>query len=115
MVVFLTSSFVEYRAIAEPGPAHLRGDYDFIGNLQKYWRENSGLLVVSADPDDFENNDGSAGRYAQAFSEAGFGIEKTTVLDHRNSGEAFELVRNSDVVILSGGLANSQNRILMMA
>ena len=110
MVVFLTSSFVEYRAIAEPGPAHLSGDYDFTGNLQKYWRENSGLLVVAADPDDYENTDGAAARYAQAFSEAGFSISSTTILDHRNSSEAFELVRNSDVVVLSGGMANAQNR-----
>ncbi|MBO4610134.1 MAG: EAL domain-containing protein [Lachnospiraceae bacterium] len=109
MVVFLTSSFVEYRTIAETGPAHLSGDYDFIGNLQKYWRENSGLLVVSADPDNYESNDSNAARYTQAFTEAGFGIEKTTVLDHRNSSEAFELVRNSDVVILAGGMAGAQN------
>ncbi|MCR4791260.1 MAG: EAL domain-containing protein [Lachnospiraceae bacterium] len=109
MVLFLTSSFVEYRDINDPGPVHILSDYGFMDNLKKYWMENSGLLVVAADPEDEKTNDITAGRMEAAFRMAGLDVRDVNVLDGRNSSMAFDLVRNSDVVILCGGHAPTQN------
>ena len=50
MVLFLTSSFIEYKDLNNPLPVHLLSDYGFVDNIAKYWVEGSGLLVVAADP-----------------------------------------------------------------
>ena len=51
MVLFLTSSFLEYRPDDETGPVHLLNDFGFVENLEKYWRENSTILIVTSDPE----------------------------------------------------------------
>lgn len=109
MVLFLTSSFIEYKDINDPGPVHLLSDFGFTNNLKKYWRDNSGLLVIAADPDDIRANDIFAGRMHDAFVTAGMDVRETRILDSRNADSASDLVRKSDVVILAGGHAPTQN------
>ena len=109
MVLFLTSSFIEYRPIDDPGPVHIRDDYEFIPNLKKYWRGHSGILVIAADPDDTKTNDIYAQRIEGAFKMAGFDVRSVSVLDGRSSENAFDLIKNSDVIVISGGHAPTQN------
>ncbi len=109
MVLFLTGSFVEYKDINDPEPVQLLNDYGFVEELKKYWMEGSGLLVVAANPNDTRTNDITALRMSEAFKSAGMDVRKTSVLDKRNADRAFEMVRSSDVVILSGGHAPTQN------
>lgn len=109
MVLFLTGSFVEYKDINDPEPVQLLNDYGFVEELKKYWMEGSSLLVVAANPNDTRTNDITALRMSEAFKSAGMDVRKTSVLDKRNADRAFEMVRSSDVVILSGGHAPTQN------
>ncbi len=109
MVLFLTSSFVEYRKIDDPGPVHIRSDYEFIPNLKRYWRENSGLLVIAADPNDEKTNDITAQRMEDAFKMAGLSVREVSILDGRTADNAFDLIKNSDVIVISGGHAPTQN------
>ena len=45
MVVFLTSSFVEYQPKEEYVPKPLDESNGFGDNLRRYWKENSNFLV----------------------------------------------------------------------
>ena len=109
MVLFLTSSFIEYKDLNNPLPVHLLSDYGFVDNIAKYWVEGSGLLVVAADPAAERVNDLTTSRIAEAFRLAGLSVGEAKVLDNRTAGRAFDLVRKSDVIILAGGHAPTQN------
>ncbi len=109
MVLFLTSLFLEYRPDDENGPVHLLDDYEFVENLQRYWRENSSVLVVTSDPSASKINRIVEERLDIAFNLAGLTTSSIKTLDNSNKDSAFELVRNSDVVVLGGGNGNIQN------
>ena len=109
MVLFLTSSFLEYRPDNETGPVHLIADYGFVEDLAGYWRERSSVLVVTSDPEATKINKIVEQRLETAFNLAGFTVESVKTLDNTNKADAFNLVRNSDVVILGGGNGIRQN------
>ena len=109
MVLFLTSSFLEYRPDDETGPVHLINDFGFVDNLERYWRENSSVLIVTSDPEASKINTIVETRVNVAFNLAGLTVESVKTLDNSNKDNAFELVRSSDVVILGGGNGNLQN------
>ncbi|MBP5555224.1 MAG: EAL domain-containing protein [Lachnospiraceae bacterium] len=109
MVLFLTSLFLEYRPDEETGPVHLIDDYGFVDNLKGYWRENSSILIITSDPDADRINKIIEERFDIAFNLAGLTTSSIKTLDNTNMDNAFELVRNSDVIILSGGNGNIQN------
>ena len=109
MVLFLTSSFLEYRPDDETGPVHLIADYGFVENLSKYWREKSSVLIVTSDPEATKINKIVEQRVEVAFNLAGLTVESVKTLDNSNKDDAFNLVRNSDVVILGGGNGKRQN------
>ncbi len=109
MVLFLTSSFLEYRPDNETGPVHLIADYGFVENLGKYWREKSSVLIITSDPEATKINKIVEQRVDVAFNLAGLTVETVKTLDNTNKDDAFNLVRNSDVVILGGGNGNIQN------
>ncbi|MBR3575155.1 MAG: EAL domain-containing protein [Lachnospiraceae bacterium] len=109
MVLFLTSSFIEYKDLDNPLPVHLLSDNGFVDNVAKYWVDGSVILVIAADPADERVNTLTASRMAEAFRLAGFEVRGVSVLDNRTADHAFDLVRNSDVIILAGGHAPTQN------
>jgi EAL domain-containing protein (putative c-di-GMP-specific phosphodiesterase class I)/GGDEF domain-containing protein len=109
MVLFLTSLFLEYRPDDETGPVHLLDDYGFVDNLKEYWRDNSSILIVTSDPEADKINRIVEERLDVAFNLAGLSSSSIKTLDNSNMDRAFELVRNSDVVILGGGNGNTQN------
>ncbi len=109
MVLFLTSAFLEYRPDDETGPVHLINDFGFVDNLERYWRENSSVLIVTSDPEASKINTIVEKRVNVAFNLAGLTVGSVKTLDNSNKDNAFELVRSSDVVILGGGNGNLQN------
>ena len=109
MVLFLTSSFIEYKDLDNPLPVHLLSDNGFVDNVAKYWVDGSGILMIAADPADERANTLTASRMAEAFRLAGLEVRGVSVLDNRTADHAFDLVRNSDVIILAGGHAPTQN------
>ena len=109
MVLFLTSSFLEYRPDDETGPVHLLNDFGFVENLEKYWRENSTILIVTSDPEASKINKIVEERVKVAFNLAGLTVESVNTLDHSNMDNAAALFRGADVVILGGGNGNIQN------
>ncbi len=94
MVLFLTSSFLEYRPDNETGPVHLIADYGFVENLGKYWREKSSVLIITSDPEATKINKIVEQRVDVAFNLAGLTVETVKTLDNTNKDDAFNLVRN---------------------
>ena len=109
MVIFLTSSFVEYRDIKENGPVHILKDNGFTDRLRKHWRSASSLLVISANPADYGENDITATRLLGAFENDGFEVGDMAILDDRTSENAWEYIKKADVIVLAGGSAPAQN------
>ncbi len=109
MVIFLTSSFIEYRGVTDDEPVHILRDNGFSERLKKHWRKDSALLVVSANPADYEENDKTAEKLSAAFEDEGFSVGETGILDDRTSENAWDLIKKSDVIVLAGGNASAQN------
>ena len=128
MVIFLTSSFVEYQTKHEYTPKQLDESNVFGDNLRKYWTENAHFLVFASDPSDEEMADHVTEEMHAAFSMAGFSIGEIRCFDNRyiekyreESGcetksaarEALgEALKWADVFCLSGGHGPTENAFM---
>ena len=128
MVIFLTSSFVEYQTVNEYVPKPLDESNGFGDNLRKYWIENANFLVFASDPSDEEMADHVTKEMYYAFSLARFSIGEIRCFDNRaienyisKSGcnidnaakEALkEALLWADVVYVSGGHAPTENAFM---
>lgn len=128
MVIFLTSSFVEYQTAEEYIPKPLDTSNQFGENLRKYWPKNAHFLVYTSDPLDNAMTDHVTMEMQDAFSLAGFEIEQIQSFDQRNieayakkhavscekaSVEALrEALRWADVIFLAGGHAPTENAFM---
>ena len=61
------------------------------------------FLIVAANPDDEDGNDEMLRTFVNAMEYHGIGIGDAAVLDHRNAGDAADLIFSSDIVMLAGG------------
>ena len=67
-------------------------------------------LFICSDPDGHARTDFYAASVRSCFEAAGFRFARFAALDGRNADRAAELVRESDLLILSGGHVPTQNR-----
>ena len=104
MICFLTSR-TDIPDTGEMNPAN-----GFIDELKRYWPEHCRALQICSDPDSWERTDFYASVLKESFENAGFRFESYRTLNGRNAGEAAELVKVSDLLILSGGHVPTQNR-----
>lgn len=127
MVIFLTSSFVEYQPRQEYVPKPLINANGFADNLKKYWKEQANFLVFACNPEDAEEVDHVTREMHDAFSLAGFSIGEIRYFDNRsieryrkqNGGrkpaerEALrEALQWADVCFLAGGHAPTENAFI---
>lgn len=124
MIIFLTSSFVEYQP-KNYIPKPLDESNGFIENLKKYWKDGAHFLVFACDPFDDKNADHVTEEMYDAFSLAGLSIGEIRCFDNRTIDEyrktkgctaeaaAMESLRENlkwaDVFYLSGGHAPTEN------
>lgn len=105
MIAFLTSSPCIYgapRAILNP-------ENGFVNNLRSSLPEKIRCLFVASSPDDPNATERFGGEMAACFEEAGFTFSDFQILDRRNQDEAQLLIWKSDLIILAGGHAPTQN------
>ncbi len=128
MVIFLTSSFVEYQKRNEYVPKPLDESNGFGENLRKYWPKNAHFLVFASDPSDEEMVDHVTEEMYDAFSLAGFPIGEIRYFDNRtiecyrvqndckSKNAAREALKKalewSDVLFLSGGHGPTENAFI---
>ncbi len=127
MIVFLTSSFVEYQP-KKYIPKPLDESNGFADNLKKYWMDHARFLVFASDPSDEKMADHVTQEMYDAFSLAGFGIGEIRCFDNRAIEEyrkmsgccvedaAREALRDAlkwaDVFYLSGGHGPTENAFM---
>ena len=104
MVCFLTSR------IDNPDTGKLNPANQFIRELQTHFPNPCRALDICSDPEGWEKSDFYAALTKSGFENAGFSFEQFLSLDSRNENQAAELVRKSNLLILSGGHVPTQNR-----
>ena len=119
MVVFLTSSFVEYQPKEGYVPKPLDESNHFGDNLRKYWKENSNFLVFTSNPLDTEMTDHTVVEMYDAFTLAGFSIGEIKSFDYRSIREGVaakealkEAMQWADVFFLAGGHCPTENAFM---
>jgi len=127
MVIFLTSSFVEYQR-KKYIPKPLDKSNGFSDNLKKYWTEPVHFLVFASDPSDEKMADYVTVEMYDAFTLAGFSIREIRCFDNRaietyqdRNGCCMEdapekalreALKWADVFYLSGGHAPTENAFM---
>ena len=104
MICFLTSR------MDEPATEKLNPANHLTDELRLYFPNPCRALHICSDPDSRDKTDYYAAFTKNMFEEAGFSFECFSVLDGRNEKMAAELVRGSNLIILSGGHVPTQNR-----
>lgn len=127
MVVFLTSSFVEYQP-KKYVPKPVDASNGFVDNLKRYWPDHARFLVFACDPSDAGGADHVTEEMRDAFSLAGFLIEEIRCFDDRAiktyreetgcseadaAGNALkDALQWADVFFLAGGHAPTENAFM---
>lgn len=104
MICFLTGR------IDSPDTGDMNPANHFIDELRLRFPNHCRALDICSDPDGWEKTDYYASLIKKMFEEAGFSFEHFCTLDSRNEKQAEKLVRESDLLILSGGHVPTQNR-----
>ena len=104
MICFLTSR-TEIKSTGEINSAN-----GFLEELKRCMPNPGRALHICSDPDTHEYMDQKADEVKQSFEQAGFVFQSYRVLDGRNEAQAAELIRDADLLILSGGHVPTQNR-----
>ena len=104
MICFLTSSHnIEGRPDLNPANG-------FASELLKAVPQPCRGLAICSDPNNYERTDFYCGSVQEGFEVSGVTFSDYQILDGRNQGQAAELVRNADLIILMGGHVPTQNR-----
>lgn len=110
MTIFLTSSpGGSYKEGGRRIPCRLDDSNGFSDNLKAHWRDNPECLLISSDPDNIEMNDSMCDLFEQAFEMTGLPLSCIRACDSRNEKSLPDLIRSSDLIILSGGHVPTQN------
>ena len=110
MIAYLTSHIGgSYKKNGTRIPTQLSTENGLLDSLQKHWRDNSKVLVVSADADDIVTNDSIVNIFAASFPMSGLSISQMHICDNRNE-KLVDKIFDYDVLILAGGHVPTQNR-----
>lgn len=104
MICFLASR------LDDPLTGELSRANHLANELRKCFPRPCRALYICSNPDGWEKMDFYAAVIRKMFEDAGFAFEQFSSLDSRNEDRAAELVRGSDLLILSGGHVPTQNR-----
>ncbi len=113
MIAFLTSNpgdtYIEDGA-RKSRPSRFSAENGFLERLTAVWPAEARCLLICAEPDNGEMNDGMRDNFLASFALSGLPVSRLEVCDGRTAHRLPELLAESDVVILSGGHTLTQNR-----
>lgn len=110
MIAYLTSHVGgSYKKDGIRIPTQLSADNDLLESLQRHWKSNSNVLIISADPDAVEINDSILNTFMLSFSMSSLSVKRMNICDKRNE-YIVNTVAEYDVIILAGGHVPTQNR-----
>ena len=110
MIAYLTSHIGgSYKKNGTRIPTQLSTENGLLDRLQKHWKENSKVLIISADAGEIEINDSIRNIFAASFPMSGLSISKMYICDNRNEN-LVDKISDYDVLILAGGHVPTQNK-----
>ena len=110
MLAYLTSHIGgSYKKNGKRIPTQLSTENGLLDSLQKHWKENSKVLIISADADDAEINDSIMKIFAVSFPMSGLSVSQMQICDNRNE-KLVHKIAGYDAVILAGGHVPTQNK-----
>lgn len=110
MIAYLTSRIGgSYKKDGKRIPTQLSSENGLLDSIQKHWKENAKVLMISADADDIEINDSRMNVFAASFPMSGLSISQMYICDSRNE-RLVEEISDYDVLILVGGHVPTQNK-----
>lgn len=89
-------------------PTVLMPDNGLVESLKRQWKENTNILIISADPDAIEINDSIRSVFEISFPLSGLPVNEMVICDRRNP-EVLREMAKYDIVILAGGHVPTQN------
>lgn len=112
MKAMLTSSLGgSYKVNGTRIPAVFIQSNGLLERLQSIWVENARVLIICADPTDYEKNDSVCACLKEAFPMSGLSVSSIDKCDDRNLNRIDNL-ENIDVLILAGGHVPTQNKFM---
>ncbi|MGN0240673.1 MAG: EAL domain-containing protein [Candidatus Weimeria sp.] len=112
MVIFLTSSFIDYATEETYVPKPMDNSHGFADNLRKFWKQDSRVLFFASDPDDFSGNDFQKREFVDCLRLAGFSLDEVKTFDSRCHEDLKSLMNWADVVFLAGGKGPTENHFI---
>lgn len=82
-----------------------------LDNLKSIWIQNAKVLIICADPTDYDKNDSVCSCLKESFPMSGLSVSHIDKCDDRNL-EVIENLEDIDVLILAGGHVPTQNRFM---
>ena len=82
-----------------------------LDNLNSIWITDANVLIICADPSDYEKNDSVCACLKKSLPMSGLSISHIDKCDDRNLN-AVEALESIDVLILAGGHVPTQNRFM---
>lgn len=110
MIAYLTSSIGgSYKENGIRVPTQLSTENGLLDSLKKHWKDNSKVLIISADAGDIEINDSILNIFKVSFPMSGLPIGQIFICDKRNE-KLVDEIADYDVLILAGGHVPTQNK-----
>lgn len=80
-------------------------------NLKSIWKPDAKVLIICADPKDYEKNDSVCDCLKQSFPMSGLSVSTVEKCDGRNPDAVVDL-QNIDFIVLKGGHVPTQNKFM---
>lgn len=109
MILFLTSSPTGPLDGSRPVDGLDKMNY-LVDNLKKYWKKDARNLMITATPDNYEQNDEMIEFFANAVKKDGFTWSAFDLWDRRTEDISWEMLHSYDVIWLGGGHVPTQNQ-----
>ncbi len=92
-------------------PSVLIQQNGLLDNLKSIWPTNANVLIICADPSDYDKNDSVCDCLRKSFPMSGLSISHIDKCDDRNPN-AVDNLGSIDVLVLAGGHVPTQNKFM---
>lgn len=112
MKVMLTSSLGgSIKVNGTRVPSVLIQQNGLLDSLKSIWPQNANVLIICADPNDYDKNDSVCDCLKKSFPMSGLSVSSIDKCDDRNPN-AVDHLESIDVLVLAGGHVPTQNKFL---
>jgi len=109
--IFLTSALGIYSYVNEKRiPSKIINTNNMIGLLRSLISSRNRLILIAGNPDDYGKNNEICDLTKKSFEMSELKFEEVILIDRRNDINIDNLIKDADLIILSGGHLPSQNK-----